>query len=404
MSAPEGWSREEASRRGALADPVSLGLDPAALDALHERARRDLAGRPGAACQLAVGRWGRLAHFGTAGRARFGDGVREATDGDRFAIFSATKALVASACWILLQEGRLSLGERVADAIPGFGENGKAAVTVEHLLVHTAGFPKAQLDPAAWADPERRRSAFASWRLEWEPGSRFVYHGTSSMWVLAELIARRAECDYRDFVHRRILEPIGLPDLFLGLPAQENARVADVCLVGEAPSEASRGASPVDAPAPADESLEAINDPASRAVGTPGGGAVATAAALAMFYQALLADAEGRGPGIWRPETLADAWAVRNPELIDGMTGQPALRGLGVVVAGAEGRLWRGFAESCSARSFGHMGLGGQIAWADPESGLSFAFLTSAADRDPARQGGRGFRLSGLVNACLAGG
>ena len=64
---------------------------------------------------------------------------------------------------------------------------------------------------------------------------------------------------------------------------------------------------------------------------------------------------------------------------------------------------WRGFAESCSARSFGHMGAAGQVAWADPESGLSFALLTSGADRDPARQGGRNFRLSTMANECLRG-
>ena len=76
---------------------------------------------------------------------------------------------------------------------------------------------------------------------------------------------------------------------------------------------------------------------------------------------------------------------------------QPALRGLGVVVAGESGRLWRGFSEQCSARSFGHMGAGGQVAWADPVSGLSFVYCTNGAQRDPARQGATGFQLSNLA-------
>jgi CubicO group peptidase (beta-lactamase class C family) len=84
------------------------------------------------------------------------------------------------------------------------------------------------------------------------------------------------------------------------------------------------------------------------------------------------------------------------------MTGQPALRGLGVVVAGESGKIWRGFAEALSPRSIGHMGAGGQIAWADPDDGLSFAYCTNAADRDPARQGARGLRLSSLAAACVS--
>ena len=38
------------------------------------------------------------------------------------------------------------------------------------------------------------------------------------------------------------------------------------------------------------------------------------------------------------------------------MTQHPALRGLGLVVAGDDGRIWRGFAPNNSARAVGHMG------------------------------------------------
>jgi CubicO group peptidase (beta-lactamase class C family) len=220
------------------------------------------------------------------------------------------------------------------------------------------------------------------------------------MWVLAELITRRSGMDYRDFVRRRILEPLGLADLHLGLPPAEHARVAEVIAVGRARSKTKRGMSPVDAPAVDEADLARMNGPAWRELGIPAGGAFATAAAIALFYQGLLADAAGRGAGIWKPSQLQDAWTPRHVELLDPMTRQKALRGLGVVVAGERGRMWRGFAESCSARSFGHMGLGGQIAWADPESGLSFAFCTNGAQRNPARQGAAGFQLSTLAAAC----
>ena len=71
-------------------------------------------------------------------------------------------------------------------------------------------------------------------------------------------------------------------------------------------------------------------------------------------------------------------------------------------MAGETGKIWRGFAEQCSPRAFGHMGAGGQVSWADPESGLSFVFLTSGAQRNPALQGITGLRLSALAAACVS--
>jgi CubicO group peptidase (beta-lactamase class C family) len=354
---------------------------------------------------VAVARDGGLTGFRTFGRARHGDGAeREADDETLFAIFSVTKSIVSSAAWILLQERKLSLDDRVVAHIPEFGTHGKDAVTVEQLLIHTAGFPRAQLPRVDWPDPEQRLRHFAKWRLEWEPGSRFVYHGTATMWVLAELITRIAGVDYRDFIRARILEPLGLRNLFLGLPREENARVADVIPVGEAATEDERAASPVDAPVISDDMLAYHNHPQNRAIGSPGGGVIATAADVALFYQGMLADADSRGAGIWQPEMLHEAWTARRSELIDPMTQKPALRGLGVVIAGECDRMWRGFVEACSPRSFGHMGAGGQISWADPVSGLSFAFCTSGSQRNPSRQGAIGFRLSSLAAACVPSG
>ena len=385
-----------------MADPSRI--DPEALDALFARVEKD-ATRAGCAAQVAVARDGALAGFRSFGRARHGDGSeREADDETLFSIFSVTKSIVSSAAWILLQERKLGLSDRVVEHVPEFGTHGKDVVRVEQLLIHTAGFPTAQLPRADWPDPERRLRHFANWRLEWEPGSRFVYHGTSGMWVLAEIITRVAGVDYRDFIRARIVEPLGLRNLYLGLPPEENARVADVIPVGDAATEDERAASPVDAPVIADDMLAYHNDPENRAIGSPGGGVLASAADVALFYQGMLADADGRGAGIWQPEMLRQAWTARHTEFIDPMTKQPALRGLGVVIAGERDRMWRGFVDGCSPRSFGHMGAGGQISWADPVSGLSFAFCTSGAQRNPARQGATGFRLSGLAAACVPSG
>ncbi len=166
-----------------------------------------------------------------------------------------------------------------------------------------------------------------------------------------------------------------------------------------------RSISPVDAPVIGEAMLEYANRALARRVGGPGGGGIATAADLALFYQGLLTDADPEpavasgvpGPGIFESAILRTAFAPRHTQLVDPMTGQLALRGLGVVVAGESGRLWRGFAENCGARSIGHMGAGGQVAWADPESGISFVYCTNGAQKNPTRQGAKGFQMSTLA-------
>jgi CubicO group peptidase (beta-lactamase class C family) len=384
-----------------LDDPRDAGIDPTALDSLVEEVGKMVSRHADCAAQLAVARGGRVAGFEVLGSAPFAGEVRPADRSSLFAVFSVTKAFVSSAVWILLHEGKLALGDRVVDHVPGFGLNGKRAVTVEQLLTHTAGFPSAVMDPRAWLSEKERLAAFADWRLEWEPGSRFTYHGTSTMWILAQLITQVTGADYRDFIRSRIFEPLGLTDLFIGLPEEHQARVADVISVGEPMSRDERAVSPVDAPTITDEMVTWINGSEARAIGSPGGGAIGTAADVALFYQGVLASLDPEREGLWDRACVVDACTPRNPALIDPMTKQPALRGLGLVVAGDEGRLWRGFAPSNGPRTVGHMGAGGQIAWGDPDSGISFAFVTNCAERNPALQGARGLRLSRTAAGAL---
>src|SRR5581483_1534610 len=100
-------------------------------------------------------------------------------------------------------------------------------------MTHTAGFPLAPLGPRDWGTKEGRLAAFARWRLNWEPGTKFEYHATSAHWVLAEIIERRTGVEWRRYVREELLDPMGLDDLYVGLPEDRNDRVADVVYVVE---------------------------------------------------------------------------------------------------------------------------------------------------------------------------
>jgi CubicO group peptidase (beta-lactamase class C family) len=319
-------------------------------------------------------------------------------------IFSATKAITSAAAWLLVQERRLDEDERVADIVPEFATNGKDVVTVGQLFTHTAGFPHAPFRPLDWVDRSRRLARFAQWRLTWTPGSRFEYHPTSSMWVIAEIIERRSGRPFVDFVRERVIEPLGLPSFYVGLPADENARVVPCEYVGEALTAEDYLRLGLPQPPETEVTEDAIlnfNRPEVRAVGVPGGGGITSAGDLALFYQALLHGGLAGGP-LWSQAMLRSARRIRTGDLVDPLYGKRVNRGLGIIIAGDEDRHYRGFGHTNSPEAFGHNGAGGQIAWVDPASGLSFVYLTSGHDRNPVRTARRGVALSSLAAGLTA--
>ena len=244
-------------------------------------------------------------------------------------------------------------------------------ITVEQLLTHTSGFPHAPLNIRTVVTREQRLDQFAKWRLNWEPGTRFEYHPTSAHWVLGEVIERVSGIDAPTFVRQRIAEPLGL-QVRLGEPPERQGDVNRLVGVGEPPTSAeleeATGIAGLDLSAlvgeVTQEALLGFNHPVVLAQGAPGAGGIATAADLALYYQALLHDPKR----LWDPAVLADGTGHVRCELPDPIRGMPAHRSLGLMIAGdpPDAQL-RGFGYGLSAGTFGHDGAGGQIAWADPD-------------------------------------
>ena len=268
---------------------------------------------------------------------------------------------------------------RVVDYIPEFASNGKDVITVEQVMLHTSGFPYAPLGMPHMATRDGRVGRMAQWRLNWEPGTKYEYHPESAHWVLVEIIDRVTGGDYRDLLEERVTRPAGIDHRILGVTDP----LAPVVEVGEEATpdelEAVLGVRelPVTTVTPA--GLIALSRPEATPIGHPGGGGVMNAADLVTFYQAILRN----DAGIWKPDVLADAIGHVRNELPDRWTGVTANRGLGVVIAGDDGRSnLRGLGHTNSARAFGHNGAGGQI------------------DAHVIRQGRRGISLSSHAAIC----
>ena len=363
------------------------------VEALLQRAGKEVDDGLLPAAQLAIAREGEVVLQQSYGSAQ---------DDSLICVFSATKAITSAAAWLLFQQGELAEEERVADIVPEFATKDKGHITVGQLFSHTAGFPHAPFAPLDWDDKDKRYARFAKWWLNWDPGSRFEYHASSSMWIIAEIIERRSGETYRDFVRSQVIEPLQLQDLYVGLPTSQNPRALACVYVGEAMTPQDYKDLGMRVPPETEVTESAIlsfNTPEVRAVGVPGGGAFATASAMTLFYQALLHGSNTHASP-WSMQTLLDARRVRSGDFTDLLFKKPANRALGLIISGDKSRNFRGFGKTNSPEAFGHNGAGGQLVWADPATGISFTYLTPGHDRNSVRQGSRGVAISSLAAVC----
>jgi len=368
-------------------------IDRTKLGELRQRAQREIDEGRLPSCQFALALDGEVVHHEAFG---------EATTDNRYVVFSSTKPIVASAMWTLIQQGDVDVAQRVTDFIPEFGTNGKDVITVEQVMLHTSGFPHAPLGAPQWFTREGRVQRFGEWKLNWEPGTKFEYHATSAHWVLAEIIDRVTGADYRNYIADHITGPLGLAGrLQVGVPADQQGDIMTLEPSGEPASpeelQAALGITAMPVTEVTDEALLGFNAPEVRALGVPGGGGVSDAASMTLFYQGLLHNPAG----IWKDDLLTDVKTNVRNHFPEPLGGQPVERTLGLCTAGGDGKAHlRGFGRTVSAGAFGHGGAAGQIAWADPATGLSFCYLTNGVDANPLKVGRRGVALSSLAGSC----
>jgi len=294
---------------------------------------------------------------------------REANDQTLWLLYSNTKVLTACAVWLLVERGMLSFTDRVATHVPGFEANGKGEITLLQLLSHQGGFPTADVPAEAWIDHDLLRRVVCGFTLEWTPGSQVQYHRLAAHWTAAVLIEALTKTDYRDFIRENVVEPLGLGDeLFVGVPNAVQSRAADM----HAP--AADGGRQVP--------RASENTAAFRRAGAPASGGFATARAMAAFYQMLVQGGTLNGVRLLSPRLVAYVTRNFTEERIDSYMGMAMHRGLGPHVRGTTPTI-RGLGALASSSTFGHGGVGSSYCWGDPESGVSFAYLSNSRLPDP---------------------
>lgn len=140
-----------------------------------------------------------------------------------FLIASITKPIVVLGLLQLLERGLLALDDRVEQYLPGFGRQGKHAITLRHLVTHTSGLPdmlpnnlELRRAGAGLADFV---SATAAGGVDFPPG-RGVQYQSMGFAVLGAVIARVAGQPCAQFLHEQLFQPLGCTDTALGAPEE----------------------------------------------------------------------------------------------------------------------------------------------------------------------------------------
>lgn len=340
--------------------PDSAGMDPARLEqavALYRAAvsRDELRG-----AVLMVARHGAIVlHEAIGWKHR---GYRLPMEKDTlFRMASNTKPVVAAGTLILVEEGKLSLQDKIAKYFESFANWRAREISVFHLLTHTSGFRIAPIfypfDPTSIQPPTLRLAIdkFGKEGSEVEPGTSYSYSNAGYN-TAGALIEHVSGMSVEDFLRKRIYEPLGMEDT---LNHEDPAKLYRMATVyrgirgAQGELEFRQGFTPDDPP----------DFPIIRA----SGGMISTAMDYGKFLQMFLNGGRYGNVRIISRESVKKA---TSPQVkIDG----EASYGLG----------WSVTREGV----YSHGGSDGTMAWVDPTRDLfALVFTQSPGGKNPSRE------------------
>ena len=321
-------------------------------------------------------------------------------------VFSTTKGAAAICVARLVDAGRLSYSDRVADHWPEFAAAGKGDVTVAQMMSHQAGLPfvDATLTFDDLLAVEPVVEALAAQQPIWEPGTAHGYHAVTYGWLAGELVRRIDGRTLGRYFAEEVAGPLGL-DFWIGLPEEHEARVSTL-----------ESAPPPTDPAELELMLQVMgpgtigfnaltmsgalmalgradnpfNTRALHATEMPAANGITNASSLARMYAATVGEVDGIR--LLSDDTVAAA----SSEAVNGVDRSlvaPTRFGMGFMLDNVTVPL-------LGPRAFGHAGAGGSLGQADPDSGVGYGYVMNqmmgGIAGDP-----RTVRLNEAVRACL---
>jgi CubicO group peptidase (beta-lactamase class C family) len=290
-------------------------------------------------------------------------------------VFSATKGMTSTVIHRLADRGLIDYDAPVAEYWPEFGANGKSALTVREVMRHRAGL--SGLRGATKEDlldhlvMEERLAAAAPGRLLGKP----AYHALTYGWLMSGLARAVTGKGMRTLIREELAQPLSTDGLHLGRPpAEAPTRVAEIITPQSVPGNPALNYAVVKLGTRLSGGFRSMYfDGLIAAVQgeiplldaeMPAANGVATARALARMYGAIANGGE------------IDGTRFLSRELVAGLIGRRSLkRDRNILVPLSFHLGYHSVPFGNVMPGFGHVGMGGSFGWADPQTGVAFAFV-----------------------------
>lgn len=208
---------------GITGNPESVGFNKAGLDTILNLLQQQVSKGLHSGVQLHIARSGETIMNVALGEARPGVPMKR---NSVLHIFSSGKPWTTVAIAKLIEQEKLKLHQTVQSIIPEF-VNGKETCTIEHILLHEAGFPMFQYERDKSKTEQDFLKDIYDEKTEYVPGTQCGYHGTSSWLILGEIVrlidGRRIE----KYVDDEIFKPLKMNDSSLGMPQKRSKELGN---------------------------------------------------------------------------------------------------------------------------------------------------------------------------------
>jgi len=300
----------------------------------------------------------------------------KATPDTLYNFFSGSKSVTAMLIHLLQQEEQLHVDEPVATFIPEFAKRRKHSITIRDVLTHRAGIPptpEEAIDLDLLSKPEEIVRAFCDLEPTHRPGSVQAYQAVTSGYILGEIIRRVTGQEIREFLTKRVREPLKMEHFNYGVAPELLDRVAVDAFTGPTPTWPYKNLVHIAFGASMRELVELGNDPRFRTAVSPAANVIATPEEISRFFETLLCGGTYQDVRIFEQRTVARAVEPQVTGQVDRVLMMPIPLSMGFML----GLRSFGFYGPRTANAFGHLGFTNVLGWADPDRDISVGFMNT---------------------------
>jgi CubicO group peptidase (beta-lactamase class C family) len=221
--------------------PEDLGLSTERLRQIHAMVQRHIDAGDITGAVVLVARKGQIAYLEAQGAMDL-ESKKPMTRDSMFRMASMTKPVIGTSIMMMLEEGKLQLGDPVSKYIPEFKDMKVAVlieaghgpgnppkfytmpaerpITIKDLLTHTSGLSSGPMGQSEVAKIRRQPTEtladyiprLATTPLEFQPGTHWMYSPSDGFDVLARIVEVTSGMPLNRFLKQRIFDPLDMPD------------------------------------------------------------------------------------------------------------------------------------------------------------------------------------------------